>query len=149
MRPRQFTVDQAERMIPALERIFVDVLQLQAALRALERKLERAGLAPDAAAEDEDEGSDERPEVVHVRRLHRAYGETLLETVQRIRALGCEIKDLDEGVVDFPGRRAGEDVLLCWKIGEKRIEHWHPMDEGYSARQPLDDQVAREPGRAE
>ena len=57
--------------------------------------------------------------------------------VARIHELGALVKDLDDGLVDFPARRGGEDVLLCWRLGEDEIEFWHRLDEGFSGRKPL------------
>jgi hypothetical protein len=57
--------------------------------------------------------------------------------VARIHELGALVKDLDDGLVDFPARRGGEDVLLCWRLGEDEIEFWHGLDEGFSGRKPL------------
>jgi hypothetical protein len=51
--------------------------------------------------------------------------------------LGCELKDLDDGLVDFPSYRQGQLIYLCWKRGEDRIEWWHTMEAGFSGRQPL------------
>jgi hypothetical protein len=57
--------------------------------------------------------------------------------VARIHALGALVKDLDDGLVDFPAEWDGEDVLLCWRLGEDEIAFWHGLDEGYSGRKPL------------
>jgi hypothetical protein len=57
--------------------------------------------------------------------------------VARIHALGALVKDLDQGLVDFPARRGGEDVLLCWRLGEDEIAFWHGLEEGFSGRRPL------------
>jgi len=57
--------------------------------------------------------------------------------VARIHELGALVKDLDEGLVDFPAQRAGEDVLLCWRLGEDEIGFWHSLEEGFSGRKPL------------
>jgi hypothetical protein len=57
--------------------------------------------------------------------------------VARIHELGALVKDLDEGLVDFPAQRAGEDVLLCWHLGEDEISFWHGLEEGFSGRKPL------------
>jgi len=57
--------------------------------------------------------------------------------VARIHELGALVKDLDEGLVDFPAQRAGEDVLLCWRLGEAEIGFWHGLEEGFSGRKPL------------
>ena len=50
---------------------------------------------------------------------------------------GAEVKDLDEGLIDFPALRGGETVLLCWKLGEGEIEYWHRVEDGFAGRRPL------------
>jgi hypothetical protein len=57
--------------------------------------------------------------------------------VARIHELGALVKDLDQGLVDFPAKRGDEDVVLCWRLGEDEIEFWHGLDEGFSGRKPL------------
>lgn len=57
--------------------------------------------------------------------------------VARIHEVGALVKDLDQGLVDFPARREGEDVLLCWRLGEEEIGYWHGLEEGFSGRKPL------------
>ena len=57
--------------------------------------------------------------------------------VARIHELGALVKDLDQGLVDFPARRGDEDVLLCWCLGEEEIGFWHGLEEGFSGRRPL------------
>jgi hypothetical protein len=57
--------------------------------------------------------------------------------VARINDVGAQVKDLDAGLVDFPAIRDGEDVLLCWRLGEDEIGYWHGLDEGFSGRKPL------------
>ena len=57
--------------------------------------------------------------------------------VARIHEAGALVKDLDQGLVDFPARREGVDVLLCWRLGEDKIRFWHGLDEGFSGRKPL------------
>ncbi|MDE3088076.1 MAG: DUF2203 domain-containing protein [Chloroflexota bacterium] len=51
--------------------------------------------------------------------------------------IGCELKDLDQGLVDFPSYREDKLVYLCWKRGEPRIEFWHDLESGFGGRQPL------------
>jgi hypothetical protein len=116
-----FTVGDVDALIPTLERIFVDVLQLRAGLRGLETKLERA------------------------KALFRGYYEALSDQLTRVKALGGEVKDVETGLVDFPSRRLGEEILLCWRFGEKKIEYWHPVDGGFAARQPVDAEFTRAP----
>ena len=57
--------------------------------------------------------------------------------VARIHELGALVKDLDEGLVDFPAQREGEDVLLCWRLGEDEIGFWHGLEDGFSGRRSL------------
>ncbi len=56
---------------------------------------------------------------------------------EQISVAGAEIKSLEEGLLDFPSSCDGEDVLLCWKLGEEEINYWHGRDEGFAGRKPL------------
>jgi hypothetical protein len=143
---RYFSVAEAERLIPTLERIFVQVLQLRSALRLQEQELERAGVRMSRQVLEE-EATRERLEVRRPKALFRAYYQALSEELARVTDLGGEVKDLDTGLVDFPGRRGEEDILLCWKLGEKRIGYWHTAESGFAGRRPIDDLVPREPQR--
>ncbi len=59
--------------------------------------------------------------------------------VGRLEELGVQLKDLETGLVDFPAvlPETGETVLLCWRVGEDAIAHWHGLDEGFAGRKPL------------
>ncbi len=57
--------------------------------------------------------------------------------VEEVRALGVLVKDLDAGLVDFPSLRDGEEVLLCWQLGEDRVAFWHGLEDGYAGRRPI------------
>lgn len=56
---------------------------------------------------------------------------------EQLQGLGCVLKDLQIGLVDFQGLRDGEVVCWCWKLGEARIQFWHRLEDGYAGRQPL------------
>jgi hypothetical protein len=58
--------------------------------------------------------------------------------MDQIEDSGCIVKDLDVGLVDFPALLGEEQVLLCWKLGEPRIEYWHRNEEGFGGRKPID-----------
>jgi hypothetical protein len=58
--------------------------------------------------------------------------------VDALEELGVQVKDVDLGLVDFPALREGEAVLLCWHVGEERVEWWHGVEEGYAGRKPVD-----------
>jgi hypothetical protein len=58
--------------------------------------------------------------------------------VRELVALGVVVKDLDLGLLDFPAVRDGEEVELCWQVGEGAVEYWHPLEAGYRGRKPID-----------
>src|SRR5579884_582145 len=70
--------------------------------------------------------------------LQRIVTRVLLLGGAEIEAAGVQLKDLNEGLLDFPCLREGRVVLLCWKLGEERIEHWHGTDEGFAGRKKID-----------
>jgi hypothetical protein len=144
-----FTVGEVEVLIPTLEKIFVQILQLRAGLRALGMKLDRAGVRPNRDDDGETEAESESgpPAVRQAKAVFRGLDEALSDEVERIVALGGEVKDVETGLVDFPGKRDGEDILLCWKLGEKSIGYWHPVDGGFASRRPIDAQIASAPSR--
>lgn len=61
----------------------------------------------------------------------------LAKLVDEIAARGAQVKDLDEGLIDFPALRRGETVLLCWRLGEDEIRYWHRVEDGFAGRRPL------------
>ena len=65
------------------------------------------------------------------------------DAVAEIHATGVQVKDLDIGLLDFPCRVEGEIVLLCWKLGEEKIAHWHSPEEGFAGRKPIDERIER------
>jgi hypothetical protein len=65
-----------------------------------------------------------------VREYHRGWRE--------IEALGAVVKDFRKGLIDFHGRRGSDPVYFCWKYGEPAVAHWHPLDEGFESRRPLE-----------
>jgi hypothetical protein len=64
--------------------------------------------------------------------------EAVARAVDELQELGVLVKDLDRGLVDFPALRDGEEVLLCWQVGEDEVAYWHGLEEGFAGRKPLD-----------
>jgi hypothetical protein len=60
------------------------------------------------------------------------------EVVEQINGLGCLVKDVELGLVDFYSMRENEPVFLCWQFGEPAVTHWHGLDEGFGSRQPVE-----------
>lgn len=72
------------------------------------------------------------------------------KTMQRVKdamaeidATGVQVKDLDIGLLDFPCEVDGRTILLCWKLGEDSITHWHGITEGFAGRKPIDERIAK------
>jgi hypothetical protein len=63
--------------------------------------------------------------------------EAVAGCVEQLEGLGVLVKDLDRGLIDFPALHDGEEVLLCWQVGEERVAFWHGVDEGFAGRKPL------------
>lgn len=133
--PRILTVEQANRLLPK-------VRELLAALRAQQVSLEQLEHAV-AVTELEGLQHDGRPSpqaqakaAAHSTRLEDGLT-TLHETLGRLDALGCQLKDLDEGLVDFFTIHQGQLVYLCWREGEKSIRYWHHLEDGFPGRRPI------------
>jgi hypothetical protein len=65
------------------------------------------------------------------------------DSLAEIDATGVQVKDLDMGLLDFPCVVDGRTVLLCWKLGENGITHWHGVEEGFAGRKPIDERIAK------
>ena len=61
----------------------------------------------------------------------------IVRCVAELQELGLLVKDLDEGLVDFPALHDGEEVLLCWHLGEDEVAFWHTLEDGFAGRKPL------------
>lgn len=124
---RRFTVDEAEALIPDLEKLFDNIAELAAQAHAKSQKVGKLESGkPEAAAE------------IALARSQTQFLTSQIEgKLQSILDLGAVPKGLDPALVDFPASLEGEDVFLCWKLGEKRITHFHGVEDGFSGRKPL------------
>jgi len=73
--------------------------------------------------------------------------QTVTDTLAEIAATGVQVKDLDIGLLDFPCVVEGKVVLLCWKLGELTIGHWHGVDEGFAGRKRIDARITNAQSR--
>lgn len=65
------------------------------------------------------------------------------DSLAEIDSIGVQVKDLEQGLLDFPSLIDGKPVLLCWKLGESAITHWHTEEEGFAGRKPLDSRFGK------
>lgn len=132
---RLFTVDEADALLPRLREIFDRIDPKLARLKELEDLLEDAesywGSKGDSMPPEEREAYDR---LVEERDETRAL---LDEDVREIGAMGCELKDVHSGLVDFPGNVEETLAYLCWQRGEPKVANWHPLEGGFAGRKPL------------
>jgi hypothetical protein len=139
--PRFFTVEEANALVPGLEIEFGRVARVRAELAPLVEALGGADVAvailqrgADAPAGQEEDAH----------RLVSLAGE-IASSVERVNELGCLVKDLEAGLVDFYAMQDGEPVFLCWQFGEPAVSHWHALDEGFAGRKPIEGVPVRAP----
>jgi hypothetical protein len=132
--PRYFTLDQAERLLSRIEPAVREAASLKGFFNDAEKDLRTAAervLLLGGAQVDQQQW-------LNMRGRRDALASRLKESIEAVQEHGCLMKDLDLGLIDFPTLLRGEDVYLCWKLGEQRIEFWHGTDEGYRGRKPID-----------
>ena len=130
-----FTLDEAQALLPVLESLLKRAIEGKKAAESIEGRMQElrhkiflsGGLFVD---------------VVRVRRQRAAlesHIQAAKDSVGEIDAIGVQVKDLETGLLDFPCQINGEIVLLCWKLGEGRIDYWHTVEAGFRGRQPIDE----------
>jgi len=131
-----FTLVQAQTLLPEVERLIRCAVSLheqhEGAESDLQNLLRRITIAGGTLLNPS--------EVVSLRNRSTALAARLREVVAEIESLGCQVKDLRLGLVDFPTLFKGREVLLCWKLGEERIEFWHGLQDGYAGRHRIDEE---------
>jgi|SRR5215467_11227646 hypothetical protein len=139
MSDRTFTLQEAQELLPVLEsllRTSIDgkklIEEVDAEMQAVAHRVFLAGGL-----------------LLNVVQLAQRKAERE-KTLQRVRdalaeidATGVLVKDLDIGLLDFPCVVEGQTILLCWKLGETGITHWHGVEEGFAGRKPIDERISR------
>ena len=132
MSPRYFTVEQANETLREVRPLTEELVEHRRAL--LELQALQASLNQRIAGNG---GNVEPRELQNVQERLDEEVAGIARCVARIHEAGGLVKDLDAGLVDFPARREGVEVLLCWRLGEDEVGFWHGLEEGFSGRKPL------------
>ena len=131
---RYFTLEEAEAVLPKVDRAIRDAIFLksewQQAGQTLEAQTNRIQMSGGAMVD--------RDQFLKLREHRDTMGRRLSDAMEGIHGYGCEVKDLDIGLLDFPAIFRGQEVLLCWKLGETKIDWWHGMTEGFRGRKKID-----------
>jgi len=132
MAPRYFTLSEANDLLREVRPLAESLVEHRRGMReAAER---RARLTARIAGN----GGDLDPqEPAELDEQFERESQAVARAADALQRLGVLVKDLDRGLVDFPALRHGEEVLLCWQVGEPAIAYWHGVDEGFAGRKPL------------
>ena len=133
MQRRLFTLEEANRLVPWLEETFRGLESPMRRLQALQEQLSTL----EREQRRQNGTFDRYNEVNRVQSELNDLGTRLQESVNRVIAEGIIVRDIGQGLVDFPHAREGREVYLCWIKGETRIDYWHETDRGFAHRQPL------------
>ncbi len=132
MAPRYFTIEEANAAVDDLRPVVEQMVEHRR--RFLVAQHRRGGLTEQAGSN----GGDLTPtDFVEVEEELELQASALAACIERIQSAGAQVKDLDQGLLDFPALRDGEEILLCWRLGEDEIEYFHGTDEGFAGRKPL------------
>jgi hypothetical protein len=127
-----FTIEEANRALPLVRRIVADLRDDYQTWRELMARYEIIAAGTRAYLGEDQHEVELRHELAE--RAARLDG--LLE---ELKAVGCELKDFELGLVDFYALLDDRLVFLCWRLGEPRVEYWHEVDAGIAGRQPVDE----------
>lgn len=136
---KTFTLDEAQALLPVVEALLKRALESKQAHEKLEMELAELNRRIYMAGGMRVNVAD----VARRRAEMEAQLERVRESIAEIDTIGVQVKDLDTGLLDFPCRVDEEVVLLCWRMGETAIEHWHTMEAGFKGRKPLDERFKR------
>lgn len=132
--PRYFSLLEAERLLPEVEGLLRGLLQLRTDYQRTETELQ--GLLQRIAVAGGMIPPREKISQLKTRKDAAARG--LQTSIKKLGEIGCLLKDIDIGLVDFPTLYRGNEVYLCWKLGETSISFWHHVDAGFPGRQAID-----------
>lgn len=124
-----FTVEDANRTLPLVQRIVDDIVQQYRLWR--EKVLELDLISSTSR------GGEQRVRAEELERDSQRLAREIDGFKRELEELGIQLKDPRLGLVDFPSEMNGRAVLLCWRLGESEVGFWHEVDAGYAGRQPL------------
>ncbi|HLX83961.1 MAG TPA: DUF2203 domain-containing protein [Terriglobales bacterium] len=139
MADRTFNLDEAQMLLPILESLLKQAINGKKLVEDVDNELQET-------AHRVFLNGGTNLNVVHLAR-RKAERERAIRRIKdalaEIDATGVQVKDIDIGLLDFPCKVDGEILLLCWKLGETQITHWHGTNEGFAGRKPIDERIAR------
>lgn len=127
---RYFSVNEATGLLPRLTALIGTLRDVRDQALVKRAQIDRLWRRLDA-------GEPVLSEIGTQQRALDGLSERLVALAAEVESIGCVLRDLDTGVVDFPYRVRGGTVFLCWKLGEPAIRFWHRPEEGFAGRKPI------------
>ncbi|BDG08675.1 DUF2203 domain-containing protein [Anaeromyxobacter paludicola] len=131
---RLFSVEDANELLPVLELELGRVARLRSDLASAIASLGGADTALGILHQGQEPPAGLEREAATLKEI----AGQIAGAVERITRLGCVIKDLEAGLIDFYSLRGTEPVFLCWQFGEPAVSHWHALDGGFAGRQEIE-----------
>jgi len=128
-----FTVQEANRLVVEIKPLLERLIERKRAFNQVQAAVDVLTLAVAGA-------SPGNPDVLRRRQLlerRQELGDRLKDAMAEVQGRGCVVKDLDRGLVDFYAVAGDRLIFLCWQLGETEVGHWHSLEGGFAARQPL------------
>jgi hypothetical protein len=139
MSERTFTLDEAQSLLPVLESLLRSAISSKKLIEEVEGEMQELSQRIFLNG-----GTHIDVVTVARRKAERTKAEQRAkDAIAEIDSIGVQVKDLDIGLLDFPCDVNGDVVLLCWKMGEKSITHWHGVSEGFAGRKLIDERITR------
>ena len=126
MEPDQFTLDEANALIPWLAEKFQNLNLVRQEYVSIQERMNDPRI-----------NSGNEIEVSGLKSTSDQLARQLEEGVEEILDQGIIVRDMSLGLVDFPSLRDNRDIYLCWIGGEVRVDYWHEVNQGFSHRQPI------------
>ncbi|HTU42265.1 MAG TPA: DUF2203 domain-containing protein [Candidatus Aquilonibacter sp.] len=139
MSDRTFTLDEAHSLLPVLESLLRNAISSKKLMEEVDGEMQ-------ALSQRIFLNGGTRVDVIATARRKAQRGKAeqcAKDALSEIDSIGVQVKDLDIGLLDFPCQVDGRVVLLCWKMGEPSITHWHGTEEGFAGRKLIDERIAR------
>lgn len=123
--PRYFTLEEANALLIEIRPMVEQIMRIHGVV--VKRQPEAWPAIARAAGNGGSRAASQLvPEFEHLRTL-----------VHQVQDQGVIVKDMSEGLLDFPSLHEGREIYLCWKYGEEQIDFWHDVDAGFMGRQPI------------
>lgn len=126
-----FTPDEANQLLPRLSALIQTLQNKREVILSREVEIDALEMVVEKNAEGESSLLNQK--VAEYQLEVRSF----YDLVDEIQGLGCLLKDVSLGLVDFYSEYQGRMVYLCWKLGDPEVGHWHEIGSGYAFRQPI------------